>query len=116
MSLPLLGLDWKMENSKSPNVGFWFSVATSLLVLYVAAYGFLRWQDALIHDVRIWTAANGVSYSGIGVRDNPYVDDREPWHAWVGPPAESVFFPLCEIETTIRLKLRQSGWHDPSLD
>ena len=91
-------------------------VVASLLILYIAAYGFLRWRDALVHDTRMWTEYDGKSYCDFGVRDNPYVDDREPWHVWVGRPAEIVFFPLCEIETRIRKKLRQSGWHDPSLE
>src|SRR5262249_441848 len=76
-----------MENPKESTNAFWCCVAASFLALYVAAYGFLRWQDALIHDVRIWTAPNGVSYSGYGVRDNPYVDDRKAWHVCVGQPA-----------------------------
>ena len=106
-----------MEISKSPNLALWFCVAVALLaVVYGAAYGFLRWQAVLIYDVRCWRDPNGISYSQLGVRDNPYGDDTEPWQELLGPPAEKVFFPLCGIETRIWIELRKSGWHVPSLE
>jgi hypothetical protein len=105
-----------MERRKPPNAGFWCCVATSLAVAYVAAYGFCRWQNVLIYDVKYWTAVNGMSYCGYGVRDSPYHDETEPWQECLGPPAELVFLPLCEVETSIRQRLRQSRWRDASLD
>src|SRR5262249_39971450 len=87
-----LGVGLGMDKSKSPPIGFWCCVGASFLGLYFAADGILRLQDALIYDVRYWTAPNGVSYSNLGVTDNHYVDDRQPWHVWVGRPAERIFF------------------------
>jgi hypothetical protein len=94
-----------MQNPGSPSAGFWCCVAGAVLIAYVATYGVLRWQDVLIHDVRYWTAADGISYSQLGVRDNLYIDDRTKWQELLGPPAELVFFPLCRIEDHIRTVL-----------
>jgi hypothetical protein len=72
-------------------------------MVYVGAYGILRWQDVLIYDgMKISKRSDGTLVCGFGVRDNPYGDDTGPWQELLGPPAERVFWPLCEIEDAIR--------------
>src|SRR5262245_61461342 len=74
----------------------------ALVGAYMAVYGVLRWHDVLIYDVTYRRGADGIVRSGLGVRDNPYGDDAEPWQGWLGPAAESVFFPLCVLEESVR--------------
>lgn len=73
-----------------------------LASVYLGAYGILRWQDVLIDDVKYFEGADGVWYSSLGVRDNPYTDDTGPWQKRLGPPSMKVFKPLCALEDKCR--------------
>jgi hypothetical protein len=94
-----------MENSKSPTLGFYCCVALTLLVAYVADYGIARWQDVLMYDVIVRRGNDGIWRSGTGITSCAG-EEFENWQRHLSPPAESVFFPLCEIETVIWNKMR----------
>lgn len=87
-------------------MSFWCCVVAGLLTAYVAAYGVLRWQDVLIHDVKYFEGRDGYWYSRLAIRENSYVDDTGPLQKMLGRPAAIVFMPLCELEEFVRTRLR----------
>jgi len=86
-----------MDDRKSPGVGFWFCVAGTVLGLYIAAYGLMRWQGVLPFGTN-----RGVYHDEYPIE---YANDgTAAWREVLGPPAEKLFRPLQDIERQMRAR------------
>ena len=94
------------EQKKTSATAYACIIAAASLFVYVTAYGILRSQDVLLYDVTYWKGANGTTYSGYGVVANRYWEESTPLQKLLGPPAQSAYFPLCEIETAVWRKIK----------
>src|SRR5579872_6197969 len=94
------------QNGKPRDPAIWFCAFAFSLIVYVAAYGVMRWQDVLVfQSMKGRMCADGKMRWGDGVTASWCPDDTGPLQHFLGRPAEIVFWPMCELEDAVQRKI-----------